>query len=98
MAANDEHIAWSTESAMWKLALRDGVATKIAAARGYGLALDGTHVYFRRDGQIFRLSLVSGESETLAEDDMVGSDLAVDDRFVYWANKLVPPSVKRLAK
>jgi hypothetical protein len=99
MVANEDHLLWSTDAGIWQLTLRSaGEASQIVTGISSGLALDRTHIYFRQGSKIQRAALAGGTAELLAEDDMVGSNLAIDEDSIYWANKLVPPTLERLPK
>jgi hypothetical protein len=99
MVANEDHVLWSTDAGIWMLTLRSGgEASQIVTGISSGLALDRTHIYFRQSSKLQRVALAGGAPELLAEDDMVGSNLAVDEGSIYWASKLVPPTLERLPK
>gem|GEM_PF-5636435 len=99
MVASEDHVLWSTDAGIWMLTIRSGgEASQIVTGISNGLALDRTHIYFRQGSKVQRAALAGGTPELLAEDDMVGSNLAVDEGSIYWANKLVPPTLERLPK
>lgn len=99
MVANEDQVLWSTDAGIWMLTLSSGgEASQIVTGISSGLALDHTHIYFRQGSKLQRAPLAGGAPEVLAEDDMVGSNLAVDEGSIYWASKLVPPTLERLPK
>lgn len=58
-------------------------------------ALDGSHVYWMTEDDIFKVPRSGGKATKVVEKLQHGRDLAVDDQFVYWADRT---RVQRLPK
>jgi hypothetical protein len=66
------------------------------------LAVDDTHLYYTtrldsQSGRVFRVSLLGGAPEILAEAE-VPLGIAVDDTFVYWAAGSTEGVIERRVK
>lgn len=79
-------------------AVDGGTPVRLTNVSASELAVDAKHVYFIANNGIGRVAIAGGDVEWLVTDGDPWTSLALDDDSIYWANNLVPPTVKRLAK
>jgi hypothetical protein len=64
---------------------------------GGDMVSDGTSIYFGGSSGIFKVSVEGGEIETIDAQAMTNA-LAVDDRYLFWADQNSNGTLRRLAK
>ncbi len=99
LLVDKDYVYWATLESpkLWRAQRSGGAPMQVATSIGSSPVSDGFHVYFISSGAISRVPAGGGDVEQLHQDDMAAG-LALDDTHLYWANKLVPPTVKRLPK
>jgi hypothetical protein len=64
---------------------------------GGDMVSDGDSIYFGGSGGIFKVSVEGGEIETIDEQTMTNA-IAIDDRYLFWADQNQNGTLRRLEK
>ncbi len=104
VALDDAGVYWVEATSGNVMALRAGATNPVVLASGppgttAAIALDGDRVYWVSSaGTVMRVEKDGGAATTLASGQDSPVDVAVDSRFVYWADGVDDGGIYRVAK
>ncbi|HEX8795887.1 MAG TPA: hypothetical protein VF765_33290 [Polyangiaceae bacterium] len=104
VALDDAGVYWVEATSGNVMALRAGAPSPVVVASGppgttAAIALDGDRIYWVSSaGSVMRVEKDGGAPTTLASGQDTPVDVAVDSRFVYWADGVVDGGIYRVAK
>ncbi len=96
---NDLFVSYGPENAMVIQRLPKAGGTPVTVVEkqqpGSDFAIDGAHIYWITDDDVWMVPRSGGEASKAVEKLVHGVDVAVDDQFIYWSDRT---RIQKMAK